>query len=214
MKIKQKIIAILIISFLITIQISSIGASNTSFNEQQNNFVKAELITIGPDGNFSIIKLLLSNETIIELKETIQTIIETVQTTEDLENISEIINNIPINNEIIKNIFFKALPGSKLFRNRALVISSGHGYKLNPLKKFNFRFQKKMAMWYYSSNSAMEDITVILKPFSLKSKTLNGNQLGFMTKFKGIYLSIPDLSQGRSYMFFMGMARHINGIDL
>ena len=45
-------------------------------------------------------------------------------------------------------------------------------------------------------------------------KVLKGLQIGFMSRFIGLYLFVARKLPEKSYTFFMGTARRINGIQL
>jgi hypothetical protein len=103
---------------------------------------------------------------------------------------------------------------SKLLPAKTYVFSSGHGYKLNPLKKGSMKIRKILSIWHYSSGKILKDRTIILKPLALKLKILKGSQFGFMTRFTGIYFNVVRKFPQKSYTFFMGSVHQAFGMQI
>ncbi len=215
MKIKRKIMAIWIILLLVAIHFSIAQASETTENEQANETISVELVTVAPDGSLAIENLLISEEELAELESAISMIMDQIQSIDNLNGgaLRDLIERILERD----NSLFGRIPGIftalKLTRNRGFVISSGHGIDCTPLKKISFKIRRRAAIWHYNSNGMIDDRTIIVKPLALRMKILKGRQFGVMTGFLGIYLSVSRGFLGKSYTMFMGTARHITGIQ-
>lgn len=213
MKGKRKIVAIFVILLLITISLGIVEASETHKITENNETISIQISTLSSDGILKTETIILSDEELVEFENMISNLIDKIQSTESLEEIKGIINSILEGNKlgifsIIKTLFSKILVG------RTYVISSGHGYKFNPLRKGAIKIRKKLSFWRYSSGEMLNDRTIILKPLALKMRVLKGSQFGIMTRFTGIYIYVARKFPQKSYTFFMGMARRINGIQM
>ena len=211
---KRKILAIWVILLLVTIPFGIVQASETLELEQNNETVTVELAAFESDEILTTETLVLSEEELIELKSTISVLIEKIQSSNSWEALEELINNLQRKNNPIISTIFKILSKFKLFRSRAFVISSGHSYKFNPFKKGGLDIRKKFTFWHYSSGERIKDRTIYFQPLAFNMKVLKGIQVGFMTRFTGIYIFIARKLPEKSYTFFMGTAGRISGIQL
>jgi len=214
MKMKRKILAICVILLLVTIPFGIVQASETYEKEQNNETISVEITTFESDGITTTETVVLSEEELAGLENTVSILIERIQSAKNWEEIEGIIDNLPKANGIIFSIIFRILSKFRLFRNRAFVISSGHGYKFNPFKKSAVKIRKTFTFWHYSSGKILKDRTIFFKPLAFKMKILKGLQFGFMTRFTGIYIFVARRLPQKSYTFFMGTAGRINGIDV
>jgi len=215
MVMKRKCMAIFVIMLLLALSVSIAEASEVSANEQTPETVSVELTALNSDGTQTTENLQITQEQLAKLENAISTIMDQIQSTDNPDGniIRDIIEKILENeNSLIARILgiFTTL---KLSRNRGFVISSGHGIDYNPLNKISFRIRKKAAIWHYNSNGIIDSRTIIVKPLALNMRILRGTQIGFMTKFIGVYLSVSQGFLRNSYTLFMGTARHINGIQ-
>ncbi|UCF50711.1 MAG: hypothetical protein JSU91_04310 [Thermoplasmatales archaeon] len=213
MKGRKKILAIFFILLLITMPLGIVHASETSEIEENNNIISVEIAALDSDEILKTEKILLSEEELIEFENTISILIEKIQSAESWEEVKGIINNLldgdkPGIFSLIKGLFSKILVG------RTYVISSGHGYKYNPLKKGSIKIRKKLLLWHYSSGEMLKDRTIILKPLSFKMRVLKGSQFGVMTRFTGLFMYTARKFPQKSYTFFIGIARRANGLQM
>ena len=212
MKWKRKIMAIWIILLLITMPLGIAQASETHNNEEKNEEISIEIFSLASDEILKTETIFLSEEELIEFENTISSLIDKIQSAENFQEVREIINKFSEGNKLGIFSIIKALL-SKILAGRTYVISSGHGYKYNPLKKGSIKIRKKLLVWHYSSGKILKDRTIILKPLALKMKILKGSQFGYMTRFTGMFLYVARKFPQKSYTFFIGMARRANGIQ-
>jgi hypothetical protein len=212
MKVKRKIMAILMI-LLLMIPLGIVQAGVNNEKEQNRGTISVQITSLDLDENQKTENIYLSEEELIEFEKTISNLIDKIESSESWEEVQGIIdnffkgNNLGIFN-IIKNLLFKLLPF------RTYVISSGHGYKLNPFKKGSTKIRKTLSFWHYSSGKILKDRTVIIKPLALKLKILKGLQVGMMTGFKGIHIYVARRFPQKSYTFFLGMTRRVFGFQM
>jgi hypothetical protein len=213
MDIKRKIIAISIMVLFLAIPLN-IAEANTVSKIQENEPFVLEIVTFDSDGYFNTEEITFFEEDFKKLDNAISTIMNLIVSTTDLNwnFLKDLIVKIfgednPLFGKILE--IFSLL---KLSRNRGFVISSGHGYDLNPLNKFTFKIRKKATFWHYNSNG-VSSRTIIVKPLSLNMKILNERRFGFMSRFIGVYFFISRGFLKETYTFFMGTARHINGFQ-
>ncbi len=213
MKDRKKILAILILLLLITMPLGIVQASETYEKKENNNTISIEIAAVDSDEILKTEKILLTEEELIEFENTISILIEKIQSAESWDEVKGIINNLLDGDKlgifsIIKGLFSKILVG------RTYVISSGHSYKFNPLKKGSMKIRKKLLLWHYSSGELLKDRTIILKPLALKMRVLKGSQFGVMTRFTGMFIYSARKFPQKSYTFFMGIARRASGIQM
>ena len=145
--------AIWIILLLVAIHFSITQASETTENEQANETISVELVTVAPDGSLAIENLLISEEELAELESAISMIMDQIQSIDNLNGgaLRDLIERILERD----NSLFGRIPGIftalKLTRNRGFVISSGHGIDCTPLKKISFKIRRRAAIWHYNS---------------------------------------------------------------
>lgn len=208
---KKKIMAIWVVLLLFAIPFSIAQASE---NIQNNDIATVEIATFLSNGITTTETIDLSGEDLAEFENTISILIERIQSATSWEEIENIFKNIPEPKGVILQLIFKILSKFIPFRNRAFVISHGHSYKLNPLRKNGFKIRQKFTLWHYTNGDRGKDKTIFFKPLSFKMKVLTGMQIGFMSRFTGIYIYISKNLPEKSYTFFMGTAARINGIQV
>ncbi|UCH72306.1 MAG: hypothetical protein JSW62_01805 [Thermoplasmatales archaeon] len=210
---KRKTTAILIILLLITIPIGIVEASQTS--TKNNETVTVRLKSVTSEGIFDTETFLLTENEIIGLEEVFSNFIEEAQLTKNLNGLRELVGNILGSNKPMGYILSKSILKFKSSHSRAFVISFGRYYDFNPFKQNDFKIRKPITIWHYSSNTLLKGRTLIIRPFApMSSKILNGRQFGVMTKFTGLYINIIRTFPDQSYTFFIGVAKHANGIEL
>jgi hypothetical protein len=107
--------------------------------------------------------------------------------------------------------------GSEMLQDRQLVISEGWGYDLNPFKKMSTDFVKPVTFWKYGELSELFPVpstTAVLKLSPFEVETYTGSQLGFMLRFHGIYIHIPQQMPMQSFTFFLGSAKYVFGAEV
>ena len=189
-----------------------------SENEAQKQTYAVELTTIDENGKLIKETFVLSEDEVQELKLRINNLLDVLKNQVDMEGILNLLlkflnaDDYPILSRIISSIF-----NSDLIMKGNLVFSEGWGLTLNPLNDGDISFMKPLTFWKYQDESDMFQIpsmtTIIdLNPFALK--TITGNQIGFMFRFKGIYLQITQPFPEQSFTFFLGVSRFAAAIEL
>jgi hypothetical protein len=210
---KRKILAIWVILLLLTIPFGIVQASDSLIKKEKTEPISVDIVTFDSDEIQKIETISITEEELEEFENTISIIMNKIQTAESWQEVKNIINNILEGNKFGIFTIIKSLL-SKIISFRTYVISSGHGYKFNPLKKGAVKIRKKVAIWHYSSGKIIKDRTIILKPLALKLRILRGSQFGVMTRFTGMFFYVARKFPQKSYTFFMGMAKHANGIQM
>jgi len=210
---KRKILAILIILLFLTMPLGFVQASEGYKKNEENESIPVEIVSLDLDEILTTETLYITEDELEEFENTISILIDKISTADNWQSVRNIINNFLEGNKlgiftILKNLL------SKVIAFRTYVISSGHGYKLNPIRKGSIRIRKRVSFWHYTSGKLIKDRTIILKPLALKMKILKGSQFGMMTRFTGAYIYIARKFPQKSYTFFMGTARHASGIQM
>jgi len=210
---KKKIMAIWLILLLVTIPFGIAQAGEKHGQENNNQSILVELSTIISDKISTTDSILLSEEELVEFENTISILIDKIQSANNWGEFKGVIKNFLKGSNlktfsILRKLFSKIIPG------KTYVFSSGHGYKLNPLKKGSMKIRKILSVWHYSSGKILKDRTIIVKPLALKLRILKGSQFGFMTRFTGLYFNVVRKFPNKSYTFFMGTVRRAFGIQI
>lgn len=209
----KKIMAICLLLLLMAIPSSTAEAGVANDNVQNDEGKSVIYTAFLSDGSSTTDKLLVSEEDVVELKNHLSTLLKEIINVKNWGGLNSIIDKFKANKNPIISKILQPLGIFNLFRSRAFVISLGHGYAFNPFKN-NLKIRKKIDFWHYSSGKFLKARTVILKPLALKMKLLTGFQIGVMTHFIGLYIMIPRHLPEKSYTFFIGTARRINGIQI
>ena len=180
----------------------------------ENETFLVEYANVNEDGTFTTEQILLTEKEVVELENQISLLMDEIESAEDWESISDIIDGYLAKSTPVLSSIFGIFSAFKNIFNRAFVISSGHGYNFNPFRKNSFKIRKTFAIWHYSPKNIFKGRTIIIRPLALKFKILKGLQVGFMTRFIGIYLHIKKGFPQKSYTFFMGLARQAIGFQL
>jgi hypothetical protein len=215
MKIKRKISAIGVVVLFFAISLSHIEASEIS-QTPENKPILIEFGVINSDEKFTTEVLSITEDDLTELENVVALLMNKIESTNDFDwsFLRNLLEKIFGEDNSLFGRIFGIYSSLKLTRNRGFVISSGHGIDITPLKTISPKIRKKLGFWYYNSNGFNDDKTIIVKPITLSLKTLTGRQIGIMTGFFGIYLSVSRGFLSSSYKFFIGTAKHINGFDL
>lgn len=194
------------------------GAPAISAEESKTPTYAVKLNSIGENGRLIKETFVLSEEEIEVLKFRLNWIFDLLKNQVDMQGVLNILqrflnmDDYPILSRIVTNIL-----DSKLMMKGNLVFSEGWSMTLNPFNDGDISFMKPITFWSYQESSDMFDIpsmtTIVdLNPFELK--TIQGNQIGFMFRFKGIYLEITQPLPQQSFTFFVGVSRHAGAIEL
>lgn len=211
MKRKRKIMAVWVVLLLFAIPFSIAQATE---NIQNNDTATVEIATFLSNGITTTETLVLSEDELAEFENTISILIDRIQSATSWEEIENIIENLPVPKGVIMQLIFKILSKFIPFRNRAFVISNGQGYELNPLRKNSFKIRQKFSFWHYSNGGIKNSKTIFFKPMSFKMKVLTGMQIGFMSRFTGIYIYYSRNLPEKSTTLFLGTAARIYGMQL
>ena len=210
---KTKILAIWVILLLIAIPIGIAGASQTSTGN--NRSVAVQLGSVTDEGIFDTETVLMNEAELIELENAFTDIIEKAKSVKGSNGLTDLIDNVLGGNNPIKYRISKSILKTKMSHSRVFIISFGRNYDFNPFKQNDLKIRKPFTMWHYSANTMIKGRTLIIRPLALMSSELiSGRQFGIMTKFTGFYLHVSRTFPEQSYTFFIGTARHANGIEL
>ena len=210
---KRKIVAISVILLLVAIPIGIAGASQTS--TKNNRSVAVEMGSVTDEGIFDTQTFLMSEAELEELEDAFIEIIGNAKSVRSTNGLTKILDNILGGDHPIKYRISKTILKSKLSHSRVFIISFGRNYDFNPFKQNDLKIRKPFTMWHYSANTMVKSRTLIIRPLALmSSEMLAGRQFGIMTKFTGFYLHVSRTFPEQSYTFFIGTARHANGMEL
>lgn len=213
MKKKYGIIAIGIMALFLSLAFSPATAQDMKDTDDEKVFL--EYSYVSEDGSRIFEKLKITQEDLEELQTKLSEIFEKIKNKFDFCKIKAMIYKIkllakyPKLRELTLKLI-KIMPR----KTSAFVMSYGSCYKLNPLRKTELKIRNKFTMWRYSGQTTVQPRTYILRPFRKDFDVLKGMQVGFMTKFTGLYIYLAQKMPKMSYTFFIGNARFIQGFDL
>jgi hypothetical protein len=210
---KRKIMAIILVLLLISIPFGIVQASETIEKNEEIVSIPIEIVTLDSDEIIKTETIQITEEELVEFENTISILIDKISSADNWQSIRNIIKNFLEGNKLGIFTLLKTIL-SRIITFRTYVISSGHGYKLNPIKRGAIRIRKKVSFWHYSSDKMIKDRTLILKPLALKMKILKGSQVGMMTRFTGAYIYVARKFPQKSYTFFMGLAKQASGLQM
>lgn len=209
MKWKHSIIAVGITALFIGLAFAPVTAIEDSKEEIT---IKYEYYT--QDGNVVTGQIVATEKTLEEFFDQLFEIFEQIKTRADLNNVKELISateffkNNPKLGEILNDII------GTLFIHRALVLSRGRSFTLNPLKRSDLDLRNRISMWRYSGIPIINAKTYMLRPYRADFKILDGGQLGLMTRFVGIHIYIDKMFPRMSKTFFFGTPRFVWGMEM
>jgi len=212
----KSILAISLVVLFIGMSFSPVSA-NEIIEENQTYDVK--LATVTEDGSTEVIETTLTEQEFGELQANLEKLDQLLETATSKEDVMDIIRTFPFFNgkHPILSWLLNLFSVYQLPRSRAFVFSHGWGYKMNPLKGNIVDMYRPFTMWQYSSRSRFtipipaKSFIIRFSPFDINF--LQGTQVGFMTRFIGLYIHISQPLPQKSYTFFLGSARHIGGLD-
>jgi hypothetical protein len=212
----KSILAISIVVLFIGMSFNPVTANEIS-DEDQTYTLK--LATIADDGSTDVIETTLTETEFSGFLENLEKIDQLLEKATSREEVMDIIRTFPFFNgkHPILSWLLNLFSIYQLPRSRAFVFSHGWGYKINPLKGNIVDMYRPFTMWQYSSRSRFtipipaKSFIIRFSPFDINF--LQGTQVGFMTRFIGLYIHISQPLPQKSYTFFLGSARHIGGLD-
>ena len=176
---------------------------------------------INENGALSNEIITLTEEEFSELQNNLNKLMEQLENAENNEDIDNIVDlltyqggffglNHPILQWILNFLSFYKLP-----RTRSLVISQGHGYKINIFRNHKIDFYRPLTVWQYADRWGFDlpDKTLVMKKTPFNVKIMHGRQVGLMTHFFGLYIFVSQPNPQKCWTFFMGSARRVIGID-
>lgn len=177
-----------------------------------------ELTSIAENGRLIKETMTLTEEEVNVLQSRLSLLLDLLKNQVEMEGVLEILlqfvnmNDNPVLSKIVSRVF-----DSEMLTKGNLVFSEGWSMTLNPFNDGDISFMKPITFWTYQDGSDMYKLpsmtTIIdLNPFELK--TIEGSQLGFMFRFKGIYLEITQPLPQQSFTFFLGLSRQANAFEL
>jgi len=173
---------------------------------------------INNDGTITKETMDLTEEDVADLEITIRDLLELLRGDLQLEEIVNLLSGIfdGQRHPILYRLITYILSTEAIAENK-LVVSQGWGIDLLPFQKTKTKFVKPLITWRYAENSDMFPIpstTAVLNLNPYEVQTFSGGQLGFMLKFKGVYVHIPKNLPEQSYTFFLGSAKYVFGLEL
>lgn len=212
---KNKIITMGILFVFIAMSFSSINADMVVNEELKEETVTVGFSAVDSKGLTQKYELKLTEEKFSKLKTALSELSEKIENIKDFKDIRNILDK-SFEEDYPILYFLLTTFGSTLINNTNFIVSSGYGYKLKLLNQKELTSQKRSLLWHYSKSpdKKLPTRTLIIKGLDINPKILSGKQIGFMTKFTGIYLFIPEQYPEKSYTFFIGAAKMAFGIEL
>ena len=207
---KRKIVAIIAIIMMVSISFGTVNARGAS---KKSDGIQVIFEKFLEDGTVELETISLTEEEFNIFENSISKIFDKLRDINDMSQVLELLRNLVNKENQPLSKVLKLFTKSKLFKNRAFVFSQGSAHEIGVLNKNQVKIRKRSVFWRYGINEGIGAKTFILKPFRLKSITLNGAQFGFMHKFTGFYMHISRSISKYSYTFFMGTAKNAIGLD-
>ncbi len=213
MKKKYGIIAVGIVLLFVGLAFNPATAKTVSEKESEEILLK--YLTISEEGKLVKEEIALSEADLEEFKDMVSQIFEKIKNKVNIVKLKSLLKSFEllVKYPKLRQLVLKMIQLRPLKR-MALIMSHGTSYKLNPLKKTEFKIREKLTMWRYNSMGTLPCKTYILRPLKTEFDMLSGAQIGLMYKFTGIYVYIARKVPNLSYTMFMGTARFANGFDL
>jgi len=213
----RKGLVIGVIALFATISILPAIANEQIEEKVYDEIVNVEYTSIDLDGSTVGEKFTLSEQEFTDLKTRLSSLFDTLKSKTDKKDIMDVLTSfLDRNNHPLLNKILTSLLNSEILGNRKLVVSQGWGYNLNPFKDSKTAVAKPFTLWCYTDTSDQMSIPsgtgiVSLNPFEIK--TFTGAQMGFMLRFRGLYIHIAQPLSQTSYTFFIGTAKYAGGFE-
>ena len=200
------------------ISISALPAMSTEIQTKNDLTVPIELTSVQEDGTCQTETYDMTYEEMSRLLPKLRNLIDLLNGIKDKNTLLDILLELLGGNQnSLLGRLINYLITSGIAYDGQIVMSCGWGYNLNPLKDAKTDFVKPITMWHYSKESNMymlPSTTAILQFSPFKFKTVGGSQFGFMFRFRGVYIHIPEQIPNQSFTFFIGSAKHIINVEL
>ncbi|MEA3458803.1 MAG: hypothetical protein U9R21_09025 [Candidatus Thermoplasmatota archaeon] len=211
----RKGLVIVVIALFATVYIFPAIANEQIEEKACEEIINVEYTSIDFDGSTIGEKFSISEQEFTDLKTRLSSLFDALKSKTDSKDVIDVLtsfldrNDHPLLNKILKSIL-----NSEILGNRKLVVSYGGGYNLNPFKDSKTKVAKPFTLWLYAdaSNQMPSGTGIVsLNPFEIK--TLTGAQMGFMLRFRGLYIHVAQPLSQTSYTFFIGTARYAGGFE-
>ena len=199
------------------LSLAAIPATTTE-TLQEEQTIPIEITTISENGLFQTERFQLTSvewSSLIQKISMLMNLLNMAKGDEEASNI--LLDFLNINDSPILSKIINGLLSSKLNFKRQLVASAGWGINLNPFKKTQTDFIKPITFWHYQEQSntmGLPSMTANMDFSPFKLKTVMGGQIGFMLRFRGVYVHLPQQLPEQSFTFFLGTAKHIVSFEL
>jgi hypothetical protein len=201
------------------ISVSSAPLFSAEPQLQEARTTPIEITSIQQDGSYATETFQLTTDEMTSVIRKIQEINDALNKATDRYSLIDILlgllrgnNNNPLLSKIIQNIL-----GNGINIDKKFIASAGWGLNLNPMKDMKTDFVKPLTFWHYAEMSdamQVQSMTALFQFNPIKFKTAIGSQIGFMFRFKGIYVHMPEQYPNQSFTFFAGTAKQIVNIEL
>jgi len=188
----------------------------------ESDSISLECMVIDEDG-ISFAPLILSQEDADSFFQKISQLSEELGSEESYRGLLRLITEFTESsdeNSFLEQELFNTIGDLhlNLVEKRVFILSHGHGYQINPLRKFQVNLLRpSFLFWYYPGTSHhlfTTDRTIIIDPYPFHVRMFDGRQIGFMRRFIGVYVYIPATTSMESTLFFAGYAYKVIGLDL
>ncbi len=204
---------------LIIITLPATNVIGTIIQSEENKTIPLEYSIFKEDGSRIIQQINIDENEISSFNEIIQQIFENI-TLNDNYNIIEIIRDLNVN--LGKNKILSLISAIRPIQRRVLILSNGYGPKFDIQLKRDISLHKTFSYWFYLglTGGIKNSKTIIIDPIPDAQlqfyRVIQGQQIGMMTRFTGLYIRIPGtlVEQSPSHTFFFGYAVKVRAFDL
>ena len=213
----RKCLTIGVIALFATIYMAPAIANEDIKEESFEETVTVEYSSIDLSGYITEEKITLSEQEFTDLKIKLSSLLDDLKSKNDKKEVMDVLTTfLDRNDQSLLGKILSYLLNSEILGNRELVISQGSGYNLNPFKESKTKITKPFTLWLYGETSGQSLFpsgtgVVSFNPFEIK--TFTGAQMGFMLRFRGLYIQVAQPMYQQSYTFFIGTARHVGGFE-
>ena len=229
---KQKALVIGMIVLFLGLTISPVTSVQLQKNEQLIEEFKSEILTVPSEKTVDIeytvfdVNGLPSTETVTvteqeleEIMTILSLLMEKIGACTDFNEVVAILEKFAdeCTNPVVSGIFgsFIGIFIPLLPIGRVFIMSHGWGYKIRPFRSSSIKIRRFFTPWHYGRHDlTLPAKTYMIKLFKPAINILRGPQIGWMTKFFGLYIYIARSFPHKSYTFFFGSAWNSRGIDL
>jgi len=217
-KIYQKGMILAIVALFISVSAAPIMIAESQIQEEQT--IPVEITSVQQNGIYTTETFKLTTDEVTSVITKIQEINDAVNNAKDRFSLIDILLDLlkgNSNNPLLSRIIQMML-GNGINLDQKFIASAGWGLNLNPLKEMKTDFMRPLTFWHYApmSDAMQVPSTTAVLQFNptFEFKTAIGGQIGFMFRFKGIYVHIPAQYPTQSFTFFAGTAKQIINIEM